>query len=68
MGSTQYYEKNSGLSALFQNDPIDAHVNVKAVLCYFISKDPSPGITPVQIVPENSNFAQELRYGVYTIL
>ena len=30
MGSTQYYEKNSGLSALFQNDPIDAHVNVKA--------------------------------------
>ena len=30
MGSTQYYEKNSGLSALFQNAPIYAHVNVKA--------------------------------------
>ena len=34
----------------------------------FYLKDPSPGITPVQIIPETSNFAQELRFGGYTIL
>ena len=34
----------------------------------FNLKDPSPGITPVQIIPETSNFAQELRFGGYTIL
>ena len=122
--ATQYYEKNSGLSFLFQYAPINAHVNAdyaillkrpkprnnsganyrrdikfctrtqvwwlhnimkrilvflryfnmppftpmltQTMLFYFI--DPSPGITPVQIIPETSNFAQELRFGGYTIL
>ena len=27
----------------------------------FYLKDPHPGITPVLIVPENSNFEQELK-------
>ena len=64
MGSTQYYEKNSGLFALFQNAPIYAHVNFKADCVILFKKNPSPGITLVQIFPENSNFAQELMYGV----
>ena len=123
--ATQYYEKNSGLSALFQYYPIYAHVNVDYVILFkktqarellgcklsqrhqilhknsglvatqyyekefllflryfnmppftpmltqtvlFYLKDPSPRITPVQIIPETSNFAQELRFGGYTIL
>ena len=34
----------------------------------FYLKRPKPGITPVQIIPENSNFAQDLRLVPYTIL
>ena len=37
-------------------------------MLFYLKRDPSPGITPVQIIPETSNFAQELRFGGYTIL
>ena len=70
--ATQYYEKNSGLSALFQYAPIYGHVNADYVILFKKTqaylKDPITGITPVQIIPETSNFAQELRFGGYTIL
>ena len=32
--ATQYYEKNSGLSALFQYAPIYAHVNADYVILF----------------------------------
>ena len=39
--ATQYYEKNSGLSALFQYAPIYGHVNADGMLFYL--KRPKPG-------------------------
>ena len=58
MGSTQYYEKNSGLSALFQNGPIYAHVNAERpeILFIILCKDPSPRITPFQNCPRELKF------------
>ena len=62
--ATQYYEKNSGLSALFQYAPITPML--KQTMLFYL-KRPKPEITPVQIIPKASNFAQELRFRGYTI-
>ena len=51
---TQYYEKNSGLSALFQYAPIYAHVNADYVILF--KKTQARELTPVQIIPETLKF------------
>ena len=50
MGSTQYYEKNSGLSSLFQNAPIYAHVNVKTD-CVILFQKTKPGTIWTGVIP-----------------
>ena len=122
--ATQYYEKNSGLFALFQYDPIYAHVNADYVILFkntqarnnsganyprdikfctgtqvwrlhnimkripvflryfnmppftpmltqtmlFYLKRPKPGNNSGANYPRDIKFAQEIRFGGYTIL
>ena len=68
MGSTQYYEKNSGLSSLFQNAPIYAHVNVKTD-CVILFQRPKPGNNSGPNCPRELKFCTRTQvWGLHNIM